>query len=105
MGKSIPKAPSRCVVGSFTESESRNFTQSFVHYGNENKLYVYIALTYVSPETGFYNIVRGSHLTEHPAPTLVNDQIKTPIFLGEGDAIVWRGDLRYSLSSKHGGKY
>ena len=104
MGKSIPKAPSKCVVGSFTESEPKDFAQSFVHSGNKNKLYVYIALTYLSPETGFYNILRGSHLGKYPAPIAVKDRIQTPVVLGEGDAIVWRGDLRYLLSSKHGGK-
>ena len=104
MGKPIPKAPSKCVVGSFTESKPRDFAQSFVRVGNKNKLYVYIALTYLSQETGFYNILRGSHLGQHPAPTSVNDRIQTPVVLREGDAIVWRGDLRYLLSSNHGGK-
>ena len=104
MGKSVPKEPSKCVVGSFTGREPKDFTQSSVHDGNKNKIYVCIALTYLSPETGFYNILRGSHLGKHPVPTSVRDRIKPAVVLREGDAIVWRGDLRYLLSSNHGGK-
>ena len=97
--------PSKSVIGSFTESDPGDIRHSLIHVGNANELYVHIALTPLSPETGFFHILAGSHRTKHPARTPVDDWSQTRIVLQEGDALVWRGDLHYLLSSKGGGEY
>ena len=104
MGKSIPKMPRESFIGSFIASDVRNITHSLLHVGNKNELNVTIALSSLSPENGFFRILRGSHRTKHPARTPVDDWNQTPIVLEEGDAVIWRGDLHYLLSSKGGGE-
>lgn len=105
MGKAIPKMPATFIVGAFKESDPMHLRQSLLHAGNKDQVYVHIALTKLSPETGFYNILRGSHRTKHPSLTRVNDWSHTPITLEEGDAIIWRGDVSYLLSPNGGGRW
>ncbi|CAD6585727.1 MAG: hypothetical protein ASARMPRED_002292 [Alectoria sarmentosa] len=105
MGKTIPKMPKANIVGSFENSDPTSFRKSILHTGSKDEIYVHIALTNLSPDNGFYTLLRGSHQTKHPGLTPVNDWIRTPIDLQEGDALVWRGDLSYLLSSNGGGKW
>ena len=104
MGKTIPKMPKANILGSFENSDPTSFRKSILHTGSKDEIYVHIALTDLSPDNGFYTLLRGSHQTKHPGLTPVNDWIRTPIALQEGDALVWRGDLSYLLSSNGGGE-
>lgn len=92
------------VIGSFKSSDPKNFGKSLLHIGSKDQIYVHVALTDLSPENGFYTVLRGSHQAKHPGMTPVDDWIPTPITLREGDAFVWRGDLSYLLSSNGGGE-
>ena len=104
MGKTIPKMPATNMIGSFQSSDSKDSEKSLLHIGSKDKIYVHVALTELSPENGFYTILRGSHQTRHPSLTPVDDWILSPITLLAGDALVWRGDLSYLLSSNGGGE-
>lgn len=104
MNKTIPKMPTTIMIGAFESSDPRDFRKSLLHIGSKDQLYVQIALTDLSPENGFYTVLRGSHQTKHPGLTPVEDWMYTPITLQEGDAFIWRGDLSYLLSSNGGGE-
>ena len=93
--------PQEIFVGSFTASDIRDDIQAPVFVVNKKELNVHIALTSLSAKNGFYHILTGSH--GHPIQTFSNDWTQTPLFLEEGDAIVWRGDLQHRPSSKGGG--
>lgn len=104
MGKAVPKMPKTITVGSFKESDPTDVRQSILHSGSKDELYVYIALTSLSPENGFHTFLEGSHQAKHPRHTAVNDWIQSSIALQEGDALILRGDVSYLLSSNGGGE-
>lgn len=93
--------PRASFVGSFTASDIRDDRQAPLYVINKRELNVHIALTPLSEMNGFYHILEGSHA--HPVQTFSNDWTRKPIFLQEGDAIIWRGDLQHRPSSRGGG--
>ena len=104
MQKKIPAMPKTSIVGSFLPGDPREARYSLLHVGNKDQIYVHIALNRLCWQSGFYNILKGSHLGRHPSRTPVNSWSSADINLEEGDAIIWRGDLAYFLSPGGGGK-
>lgn len=96
--------PKTSTVGSFLPGDPRDVRYSLLHVGHQDQVYVHIALNRLCPPSGFYHILRGSHLRKHPANTPVASWSTVDIILEEGDAIIWRGDVSYFLSSGGGGK-
>ena len=97
--------PNANLVGCFKSSDPAHLRQELLHTGHGNIVYVHIALTRLSPETGFYDILKGSHRPNHPSLTPVNQWRRTPISLHPGDVFIWRGDLSYFTSPNGGGEY
>lgn len=96
--------PKNSVVGLFLPGDPSEAIYSLLHVGRKEHLYVHIALNRLSRQSGFFDILKGSHISKHPSRTPVAGWARTDLDLGEGDAIIWRGDLSYLLSSKGGGK-
>ena len=96
--------PRSTVVGHFLPGDSKDGLYSLLNVGYRHQLYVHIALNGLSTESGFFDILQGSHTGKHPTRTPVDEWLRASFNLNEGDAIIWRGDLTYLLSSKGGGK-
>lgn len=104
MNKQIPAMPKTSVVGSFLPGDRNEAKYSLLHTGHKDDIYVHIALNRLCTQSGFYKILKGSHLSRHPGMTPVSDWSEADIDLKEGDAIIWRCDLAYFVSSGGGGK-
>ncbi|KAM0805956.1 hypothetical protein BDR22DRAFT_829780 [Usnea florida] len=103
VGKAMPKMPSSTQLCAFKATDPANVNTSIPNVGGKNHLLVHIAVTELSPENGFYTILRGSHQSKHPTVAQVSEWNPTSFTLAEGDALVWRGDVSYLRSSKGGG--
>ncbi|KAF7877682.1 hypothetical protein EAF04_001353 [Stromatinia cepivora] len=72
--------------------------------GLKGEVYATVALTDLSPATGLFIFLAGSH--KHTLEGNSNDEWKECYLdLKAGDAIIWRGDLSYLHSSGGGGKF
>ena len=96
--------PSSTQLCAFRATDPANVNQSLLNVGGRNLLLVHIAVTELSSENGFFNILRGSHQAKHPTMAQLSDWSPTSITLAEGDALVCRGDVSYLRSSNGGGK-
>ena len=95
--------PSHTQLCAFRATDPSNVNTSLLNVGGKNLLQVHIALTELSSQNGFFNILRGSHQSKHPTMAQISEWSPTSVTLTEGDAIVWRGDLSYLRSSNGGG--
>lgn len=67
---------------------------------NNSCIYVAIALTDLSPDNGWFILLEGSHEL-----TGATDWKQVSLSLKPGDAVAWRGTLRYLHSSGGGGMF
>lgn len=100
----MPPMPKNSVVGRFLSGSPTKAIYSVLHVGHKEELYVHIALNRLCSQSGFFNLLKGSHISKHPSRTPVAGWARADFELEEGDAIIWRGDLSYLLSSRGGGK-
>ena len=100
------QAPLSTDVGEFLPApESPHARYSTVHVGNKNVLYVTVALTPLAAENGLYTLLGGSHDKKNPRFTPVDLWDEVQVTLEPGDALIWRGDLKYLLSPGGGGRF
>ena len=104
MQKSISALPKTTVVGSFLSGDPKDVKYLQLRVGRTDQIQVHIALNKLCSETGLYTILKGSHLSRHPSWTPEANWAHGDINLEEGDAMIWRGDMPYFLSSGGGGK-
>ena len=67
-------------------------------------LYVMVALTALDFNNGLFTLLGGSHGNKDPHCTPMNQWDRVQDVLHPGDALIWRGDLKYLLSPYGGGR-
>ena len=77
---------------------------STIQTANPNMLYVMVALTALDSKNGLFTILGGSHGSKDPHYTPMNQWDHVQEVLDPGDAVIWRGDLKYLLSPHGGGR-
>lgn len=89
------------------ESAAQNPIYKMLQSPNVNRIFVLVALEHMSPKTGLYTFLYGSHGPLHPRFTPVSawNTGNAEINLSAGDAIIYRGDISYMLSRNGGGMF
>ena len=77
---------------------------STVQTADPQLLYVMVALTALDFGNGLFTLLGGSHANKKLYCTPMDQWNRVQETLHPGDALVWRGDLRYLLSPHGGGK-
>ncbi len=72
---------------------------------NPKLLYVLIALTPLKFDNGLYTFLRGSHGTKNPIHTPTGEWNTLKCDLQPGDALIYRGDIKFFFSLYGGGKW
>ena len=91
-------------TGVFIYNESNADPSKPKTFQNDACIYVTIALTELSPDNGWFILLEGSHEPAGAASSAASWK-QISLSLKPGDAVAWRGSLRYLHSSGGGGMF
>lgn len=119
LGQFIKRPPKNTVEGNSNndDADDDDDTYDITHVVPRHELYIHIALSKLSPETGMYTIFKGSHKRKQSVEerrkekkgrlekddAYDDERDGVGVVLEPGDALIWQGGLRYRWSEGGGG--